>query len=126
MQLVNTTVEDVAIKESLSYDSVLGILERCVEAQVDWSGYMLWIQSGWMKIALRKGHRNFVVIVTARLASGRIANFGCFGRRQKESVVEFLRSIPERLKKTIESACCDMYEGFYPKRSEKNCQKCAW
>jgi len=112
MQLVNTTVEDVAIKESLSYDSVLGILERCVEAQVDWSGYMRLDTIGLDEIALRKGHRNFVVIVTARLASGRIAILGVLADRQKESVVEFLRSIPERLKKTIESACCDMYEGF--------------
>jgi hypothetical protein len=67
MQLVNTTVEDVAIKESLSYDSVLGILERCVEAQVDWSRYTRLDTIGLDEIALRKGRRNFVVIVTARL-----------------------------------------------------------
>jgi transposase len=32
--------------------------------------------------------------------------------REKDTVVEFLRSIPERLKKTITTACSDMYEGY--------------
>ena len=37
LQLVNTTIEDVAVKESLSYDRVLGDLERHISAKVDWS-----------------------------------------------------------------------------------------
>jgi transposase len=32
--------------------------------------------------------------------------------RQKDTVVEFLRSIPESLKQSIHTVCCDMYEGF--------------
>jgi transposase len=39
LQLVNSTVEDVSVKERLSYDSVLGVLERRISAQVDWSAY---------------------------------------------------------------------------------------
>ncbi len=112
LQLVNATVEDVAIKERLSYDSVLGILERCIETRVDWSEYMRLDTLGLDEIALKKGHRDFVVIVTARMEGGRIVILGVLADRQKESVVEFLRSIPERLKKTVGSACCDMYEGF--------------
>jgi transposase len=64
------------------------------------------------EIALKKGHRDYVVIVTARLKHGRIVLLGVLENRQKETVVEFLRSIPERLKRSIVSACCDMYEGF--------------
>lgn len=64
------------------------------------------------EIALKKGHRDFVVIMTARLKNGRIVLLGVLENRQKETVVEFLRSIPERLKRSIISACCDMYEGF--------------
>ena len=37
LQLVNATLEDVAVKERLSYDSVLGILERHLSDTVDWS-----------------------------------------------------------------------------------------
>ena len=32
--------------------------------------------------------------------------------REKATVVEFLRSIPQRLKNTLECGCCDMYEGY--------------
>ena len=39
LQLVNSTVEDVAIKEKISYDRVLGILERHISEQVDWTVY---------------------------------------------------------------------------------------
>ncbi len=39
LQLVNSTAEDVSIKEDVSYDRVLGVLERLLAAKVDWSQY---------------------------------------------------------------------------------------
>lgn len=112
LQLVNATLEDVAVKERLSYDSVLGILERHIRDEVDWSQYVRLDRLGLDEIALRKGHRDFVTIVTSRLKNGRMVILAVLSDREKDSVVEFLRSIPQRLKKTIESACCDMYEGY--------------
>jgi transposase len=112
LQLVNATVEDVAVKESLSYDSVLGILDRHIRAEVDWSEYGKIGRLGLDEIALKKGHGDFVVIVTSRLDNGRLGILAVLADREKTTVVEFLRSIPQRLKNTIECACCDMYEGY--------------
>jgi len=112
LQLVNATVEDVAVKEGLSYDSVLGILDRHICAEVDWSEYGQIGRLGLDEIALKKGHGNFVVIVTSRLKNGRLGILAVLADREKNTVVEFLRSIPQRLKNTIECACCDMYEGY--------------
>ena len=112
LQLVNATLEDVAVKEGLSYDSVLGILERHISDKVDWSQYVTLDRLGLDEIALRKGHRDFVAIVTSRLKNGRMIILAVLADRQKDTVVEFLRSIPQRLKQTIECACCDMYEGY--------------
>jgi len=112
LQLVNATVEDVSVKERLAYDKVLGIVDRYICAEVDWSQYAALETIGLDEIALRKGHRDFVVIVTARLKHGRVVLLGVLENRQKETVVEFLRSIPERLKRSIVAACCDMYEGY--------------
>lgn len=112
LQLVNSTVEDVSIKEGVAYDCVLGVLERRISANVDWGQYVALGVMGLDEIALKKGQRNFVVIVTARLAEGRVVILAVLPDRQKDSVVEFLRSIPERLKQTIHTVCCDMYEGF--------------
>ena len=111
LQLVNSTIGDVAVKEKLSYDRVLGILERQISDKVDWSQHTSIGSLGLDEIALRKGHKDFVVIVTAR-NGGCISILGVLPNREKDTVVEFLRSIPERLKKTIKTACSDMYEGY--------------
>jgi transposase len=112
LQLVNSTVEDVSIKEGVAYDCVLGVLERRINARVDWGQYVALGVIGLDEIALKKGHRNFVVIATARLVDGRVVILAVLPDRQKDTVVEFLRTIPERLKQSIHTVCCDMYEGF--------------
>jgi transposase len=112
LQLVNSTVEDVSMKEGLSYDGVLGTLERRICSEVDWRRFESLEELGLDEIALKKGHRDFVVIITARSLRGQIAILGVLGNREKETVVAFLRSIPMRLLRTVHTVCCDMYEGF--------------
>ena len=112
LQLVNSTIEDVSIKDSVAYDCVLGVLERRISTCVEWDQYEALGVMGLDEIALKKGHRNFVTVVTARLGEGRVVILAVLPDRQKDSVVEFLRSIPERLKQSIHTVCCDMYEGF--------------
>jgi transposase len=112
VQLVNSTVEDVRVKEQLSYDSVLGVVERCLSAKVDWAAYTTLGVLGLDEIALKKGHRDFVVIVTARLANGRVVILGVLPDRLKKTVAAFLRSIPEPLRQTLHTVCSDMYEGY--------------
>ncbi len=112
LQLVNACVEDVSIKEHLSYESVVGVLERRIQGKVDWSAYSVLGVLGIDEIALKKGHRDFVAIVTAHLEDGRIVILGVLPNREKETVVAFLRSIPEKLRGTINTVCCDMYTGY--------------
>jgi transposase len=112
LQLVNATVADISRKEMLSYDSVLGVMERCIGGEVDWARYHHLGTLGLDEIAIRKGHRNFVTIVTARLVGQHVAILGVLPDRKKDTVVAFQRSIPLRLVKTIKTVCCDMYEGF--------------
>jgi transposase len=112
LQLVGSTVRDVSIKERMSYDAVLGILERRIEAEVDWSQLGELEVLGLDEIALKKGQRHYVTIVTARLQGERIILLGVLPDRQKDQVAAFLRSIPHRLSVTIRTVCCDMYEGY--------------
>jgi transposase len=69
LQMVNATVEDVSLKEGLPYDVVLGVIERRLATQVDWTQYAELDVLGLDEIALKKGHRDFVVIVTARMVA---------------------------------------------------------
>src|SRR5258707_3618736 len=59
--LVNSTIEDVTHKEHISYDSMVGVLDRCVEAQVDWQRYRDLNVLGIGEIALKKGQRDYWV-----------------------------------------------------------------
>ena len=48
LQLVNSTVEDVSFKEGLSYASMLGTLERRMDASVNWTTMAEMVRLGWM------------------------------------------------------------------------------
>jgi transposase len=112
LQIVNSTIEDVSVKERMSYDSVLGVMERRINVETDWSVYHSIGVMGLDEIAIKKGHRDFVTIVTGRLKNDRIVILGVLPDRQKDTVIDFLRSIPVRLVNTIHTVCCDMYEGY--------------
>ncbi len=62
-------------------------------------------------MALRKGHRDFVVIFTSLRTDEDIALLGVLPDQKKDTVVAFRRSIPLELRASIERVCTDMYEG---------------
>jgi len=109
--LINSTLLDVSRKEGVSYDDVEGVLNRRVEKQVDWSQFKKIKMLGFDEIALKKGHKDFVVIVSTKI-DGVIKILAILPDRKKETVKSFIQSIPEHLKKTIKTACCDMYDGY--------------
>lgn len=111
LQAVNSTVEDVSVKEGLGYKAILGIIDRNIRGEISWDGIRKLDELGLDEIALRKGHKNFVVIVSSRV-DGEIVLLGVLKNRKKETVKDFLRSIPARLVITLNVACCDMYDGF--------------
>ncbi len=111
LQAVNSTVEDVCVKEAIGYQAVLGIIDRQIETEVNWDEVTSLKELGLDEISLKKGHKNFVVIVTARVDK-KIILLGVLKDRKKETLKAFLSKIPPKLKETIKVACCDMYEGF--------------
>ena len=111
LQVINSTIQDVSIKEDIQYQSVVGIVDRRIQSKVDWTKYESIDELGLDEISLRKGHKDFVVIVTAR-NDGKNTILGVLKDRKKETVKEFLQTIPKELVDTIKCACCDMYDGF--------------
>jgi transposase len=110
--LINSTVADAARKLSVSEETIEGILDRWIARAVDWGAWEWLGVIGIDEIALKRGHRDFVVLVTTPLAGGGVDILAVLGDRKKETVAAFLRSIPAALRCTIERACTDMYEGF--------------
>jgi transposase len=110
--LVNSTVQDVAIKEHLPYETVWGVIERQLAYEVAWSEFSCLGCVGIDEIARLKGHGDFIAIVTARLPDGQVALLAVLPDRKKETVKAFLESIPSKLRATIRTVCSDMYEGY--------------
>lgn len=110
-ELVNSTVSDVRIKEDLGYEAVMGIIQRHIKTEVEWSEIERLDVIGIDEISLKKGHKDFVTVVTAR-TGGRIIILAVLNGRKKSTVKAFLTSIPKRLKKTVLAVCSDLYEGY--------------
>ena len=110
-QLINSTVSDVSLKDDLGYEAILGIINRHIDTQVDWKAIKRLDTIGIDEISLKKGHQDFVTIITSRVGET-IMLLAVLEGRKKETVKDFFISIPSRLRKTVKVVCSDMYDGF--------------
>lgn len=69
--LVNSTVVDVANKLSITEEIVTGVLNRWLTTQVNWDRFQRIEILGIDEIALKRGHRDYVVLVTTPLSAHR-------------------------------------------------------
>src|ERR1700741_266553 len=111
LELVNSTVQDVCLKEAIGYEAIMGIIDRHIQREVDWNQFARLDILGLDEISLKKGHRDFVAIVTGRLDEKTVIR-GVLSDRKKSTVKLFLSGIPRKLRKTIKAVCSDMYDGF--------------
>jgi transposase len=91
---------------------VAGALERRIERRIDWSQMAGVEVLGLDEIALKKGQRDYVTLVTGRTREGEIEILGVLPGHEKGEVVEFLRSIPPRLLQKVQTVCCDLWEAY--------------
>lgn len=111
LSLVNSTIQDVSTKEAIGYEAIMGVIDRYMDREINWEDLTQLDVVGIDEISLKKGHRDFVAIMTARVASETLI-LGVLPDRKKATVVAFLQRIPKRLRQTIRSVCSDMYDGF--------------
>jgi transposase len=107
LRLVNSTVEDVSIKEEIGYEAIMGIIDRHIGHTIDGHQLTRLEVIGLDEIALKKGHRNFVTIVTGRIEEETVIR-SVFKDRQQETVKAFLSEIPRPLCQTLHAICSDM------------------
>lgn len=112
VQLVNSTITDVVAKEDVSYDALLGILDRWIATTIDWPSLEPFSVLGIDEIALKKGHRDFVAVLTAKTASGRLHILAILPDRLKATVVAWLQAMPHDHRCRIQTVCTDMWEGY--------------
>jgi transposase len=84
-QLVNSTIEDVRLKENLGYEAIVGALNRQIETEINWADVNDLRTVGIDEIALKKGHKNYAAIVTGRQANGKIRVLAVLPDRKKRA-----------------------------------------
>jgi transposase len=100
-----------AFEAHLLLAAIRGVLDRNIRTSVDWSTMEPFEVIGIDEISLKKGHQDFVVIVTAR-RDHETHILSVLEDRKKDTITKFFRSIPKRLRRTIRYVCSDMYDGF--------------
>lgn len=112
LSLINSTIEDVSRKENIGYKAVEGAIARSIQTQVNWAKYTHLNIIGIDEIALRKGRKNYVALITTRQENGQVAILAVLPDRKKATVRAFLERIPIRLRSTIQEVCTDMWDGY--------------
>lgn len=110
--LINSTIEDVSKKLKISYKTVASVVDREVSKEVDWSKYTDLETLGIDEISDRKGHQDYLAIISTKAKSGELSVIAVLTDRSKAGIKTFIDSIPADLKKTVKSVCTDMYDGF--------------
>ncbi len=111
LALINSTAEDVSLKEKIGYKAVEGLLDRYIQRRVNWKEIKRLDVIGLDEISLKKGHKKFVTIVTGRRGECTII-LAVLKDRQKTTVKTFLKGIPLRIRRHVTAVCSDMYDGF--------------
>ena len=64
------------------------------------------------EIALLKGHRDFIAVLTAQLENGEVRVLALLPDRLKATVVAWFKRIPEQRRNSIPTICTDLWEGY--------------
>jgi len=102
----------VEAKEDVSYDALLGILDRWIARRVEWDALPAFATIGIDEIALLKGHRDFVAIVSAQAKDGELLVLTVLPDRLKATVLAWLKTIPAAIRSGITTVCTDIWEGY--------------
>jgi transposase len=86
-------------------------LSLLANQEVDWTAFEALPIIGIDEIALKKGHDDYVVVISADVGDT-LQVIGLLAARTKAAVERFFRSIPKRLRRTVGVVCSDLYHGF--------------
>jgi transposase len=83
LSLINSTIRDVSIREGIGYDVIEGILDRNIRTAADWEKIEKIDIIGIDEISNKKGHKDFLAIVTAYI-DGKLRVIAVLKDREKQ------------------------------------------
>lgn len=82
-QLIGSTIEEVSRKEKVGYEAIVGALQRQVAVEVNWDEIENLGTVGIDEIAMKKGHKEYAAVITARQDDGEILILAVLEERKK-------------------------------------------
>ena len=117
-QLIHSTIQDVSRKTGVSYSTIYHSITNRIGSEVDWSNYKDIHTIGIDEISNRKGHQDYLAILSVKNRKDENSIIAVLDSRKKDDIKTFLEFIPEHLKKTVKSICTDMYDVFFNAAAE--------
>jgi transposase len=111
LSMINSTIADVSMKEDVGYQAIQGIIDKHIQAEINWSEINKLGLLGIYEISLGKGYRDYVTLLTSRVGN-KTRIVAVIKGREKEAIKDFFLDIPKKLRKTIMAICTDMYDGY--------------
>jgi transposase len=112
MPRVNRTIEDVCQKDETSDEGVLGTIERWLTPDLAWEALPPFTGRGLDEMALQQGDRDAVVLVTARLATGRLMVLAVLPERPTATLVTGVATIPGRRRGQLQTVCTERWDAY--------------
>lgn len=87
LSLINSTIQDISLKNDIGYDAVEGMLDS-TQKEINWDTINTIDVIGIDEISLKKGHRDFVTIVSAYV-NGVLTVLAVLEDRTKATIKKF-------------------------------------
>ena len=110
--MIHSTIIDVSKKLKISYSTIETAINNKIGTQVNWSEHTDLMTIGIDEISNRKGHQDYLTIISVKNKFDEKAVLAILKGRKKEEIKTFLKSIPEHLKKTVKQVCTDMCDAY--------------
>jgi transposase len=110
--LINSTIKDVSEKLRITEEVIEGVIDRNIKTSIDW-GQIFPTRIGIDEIALRKGHSQYVTIVSDISIPKKTKILSVIKGRTKEDILPFLKSIPENILSSLEAITIDMGASYF-------------
>jgi len=98
LQLIGSTLVDVAKKEGLTEDLLQGVIDRYKIDKVDWKSVKQIGLLGLDEIANKKGHNDYITLITS-CYDGEVSILGVIKGKKYAEIKAFLASIPKKKRK---------------------------
>ena len=88
LSMINSTIEDVTQKEDISYAIVENIINKNISSEINWHEIKKLNCLGIDEISLKKGHKDFVTIISAYV-DGQRKVIAVLKDRKKQTIKDF-------------------------------------